>query len=79
MFARIARAREFATGLGAPVEPWMLWDGWGLFVGCDHCFDAGPGAGCWGADGCHGYDRGCGCSDCVESDLHAIADAGAAA
>ncbi|WP_051275721.1 hypothetical protein [Desulfovirgula thermocuniculi] len=59
-------AREFAALHGVPVEPWMLWEGWGSAIGCENCSEIGPYADCWGFVGCHGYFRGCCCRDCEE-------------
>ncbi|ADQ06165.1 conserved hypothetical protein [Caldicellulosiruptor hydrothermalis 108] len=46
------------------VEPWMLWDGWGMSVGCEKCILYGRKAPCWGKAQCHGFTNGCTCKKC---------------
>jgi len=47
------------------IEDWMLWDGWGEWIGCERCAIHGMYADCWGKTGCHGYYEGCGCTSCT--------------
>lgn len=46
------------------VEDWMLWDGWGMSVGCEQCILHGRKAKCWGKTQCHGFNFGCTCKIC---------------
>lgn len=73
------RARQFAKQAASRLQPWMHWDGWVLFVGCDVCLDDGVDAECWGREGCHGYTNGCGCTDCAHQQAIDAAASGMAA
>lgn len=46
------------------IEPWMLWDGWGMSVGCEKCILYGRRASCYGRTQCHGFKNGCTCREC---------------
>ncbi|ADQ41548.1 hypothetical protein Calkr_2080 [Caldicellulosiruptor acetigenus I77R1B] len=46
------------------VEDWMLWDGWGMSVGCEKCILYGRKAPCYGKAQCHGFKNGCTCREC---------------
>lgn len=46
------------------VEDWMLWDGWGMSIGCEQCILYGRKAQCWGKTTCHGFNFGCTCKKC---------------
>lgn len=70
------KAQEFAEFPGTAVQPWMEWEGWGAWVGCDRCAGDGPEAPCWGRQGCHGYYNGCGCRECVKQDAREQLQAG---
>lgn len=63
----LERAVAFAalTNRGR-VQEWMLWEGWVHYVGCYECAGDGPLAGCWGVEGCHGYENDCSCRECIE-------------
>ena len=65
--------KSLAKYHGVKPEPWMNARLWGSgrheSVGCSHCAEGGPEAGCWGLVGCHGFWNGCGCLDCSERDL----------
>jgi len=64
-------AKELAERHGAEVQDWMLWDGWHSWVGCENCNEGGQAASCWGYQGCHGHENGCGCFGCAVTDLEA--------
>ena len=62
------KAEEMARYHNRKVEPWMLWTGWEVWIGCSNCQEGGPLAGCWGKAGCHGFWEGCGCYLCAQTE-----------
>ncbi|TDA67704.1 MAG: hypothetical protein D9V47_09270 [Clostridia bacterium] len=72
----MSKAREFAELAGTEVQPWMEWEGWTVWVGCDTCAGDGPEAPCWGYTGCHGYLQGCGCRECTDQEAKEAKEAG---
>ncbi len=69
---RLSSAWELARRFDLPEpEPWMLWDGWVIWVGCVFCREEGPEAACWGREECHGWLRMCGCATCADRDFRA--------
>lgn len=71
----VARATEFARLAGVEVEEWMIWGGWVLHVGCEICADQGRDAPCWGRKDEHGYENGCGCSECAARQIRELNEA----